>query len=178
MRHVTRLAAALCTAVAAVGMSAAHAADGPTPSGLPVPRYVSLKFYKVNARAGPGDDHRLLWVYRVRGLPLQVVAETSEWRRVCDPQGQLAWVHRRTTDGRRMTINMSAAPAPLRRRPRDDARVAAYLNPHAMAALVRCEKDWCRVRAEGSSGWVRAGALWGTDEAPQCRPASQARMGR
>ena len=62
---------------------------------MPVPRYVSLKFDKVNARAGPGDDHKLLFVYRVRGLPLQVIAETSEWRRVCDPEGTLAWVHKR-----------------------------------------------------------------------------------
>ena len=34
-----------------------------TPSGLPVPRYVTLKFDAVNARAGPSDDHKLLWVY-------------------------------------------------------------------------------------------------------------------
>ena len=66
--------------------------DRPTPSGLPVPRYVSLKFDKVNARSGPGDDHRLLWVYHVRGLPVQVVAESNEWRRICDPDGALSWV--------------------------------------------------------------------------------------
>jgi SH3-like domain-containing protein len=144
--------------------------DRPTPSGLPVPRYVSLKFDKVNARAGPGDDHRLLWVYRVRGLPLQVVAETSEWRRVCDPDGGLAWVHKRTTDGRRMTMNTATLPAPLRARPKPVAQIDAYLKPRAMAALVRCEKGWCRVRADDETGWVRTGELWGTNEAVQCRP--------
>jgi hypothetical protein len=56
-----------------------------TPSGLSVPRYVSLKFDPVNARAGPSDDHRLLWVYHARGMPVQVIAETVEWRRICDP---------------------------------------------------------------------------------------------
>src|SRR6185437_13740592 len=96
------------------------AAERQTPSGLPVPRYVSLKFDKVNARAGPGDDHRVLWDYRVRGLPVQVIAETAEWRRICDPDGQLAWVHKRTTDGRRTTINMTQAPQPLYRRPKTD----------------------------------------------------------
>jgi len=154
----------------ACGAHVAQAAnERPTPSGLPVPRYVSLKFDKVNARAGPGDDHRLLWVYRVRGLPLQVVAETAEWRRVCDPDGALAWVHKRTTDGRRTTINMSQEPAPLRRRPKDDSRAVAFLNPRAMAALVRCDKDWCRVRADEAAGWVRVGELWGTAEAIQCK---------
>lgn len=143
--------------------------DRPTPSGLPVPRYVSLKFDRVNARAGPGDDHRLLFVYRVRGLPVQVVAETPEWRRVCDPEGSLVWVHKRTTDGRRMVMNTQASPLPLLRRPKAGAAAAAYLNPRALAALDRCDRGWCRVRAGGTSGWARAGELWGTAEAPQCR---------
>lgn len=162
----------ICAALAAflaTGGAAQAAADRPTPSGLPVPRYVALKFDKVNARAGPGDDHRLLWVYRVRGLPVQVVAETSEWRRICDPQGQLAWVHKRTTDGRRMVINMAPRPAVLRKRPKMTAAPAAYLNSRAMAGLVRCDKGWCRVRVDGASGWAPVGALWGTADAPQCR---------
>jgi SH3-like domain-containing protein len=157
-------------APSASSSSSSAQADRPTPSGLPVPRYISLKFDKVNARSGPGDDHRLLWVYRVRGLPVQVVAETTEWRRICDPDGAIAWVHKRTTDGRRMTMNTAAEPAPLRRRPKSASRVVAYLKPHAMAALVRCEKDWCRVRADDVSGWVRAGELWGTQDAVQCHP--------
>lgn len=159
----------------AAGLLAAILAGGPaaaervTPSGFPVPRYVTLKFGTVNARAGPGDDHRLLYVYRVRGLPLQVVAETSEWRRVCDPEGRIAWVHKRVTDGRRAVINMGERPEPLLRRPKTAARPAAFLQRRSMASLVRCEKGWCKVKTDGVAGWVREGALWGTSEAPQCR---------
>jgi SH3-like domain-containing protein len=185
MRAVIWLTSA-CAALGLVGAFAlgagpSHvaAAERTTPSGFPVPRYVSLKFDKVNARAGPGDDHRLLWVYRVRSLPVQVVAETAEWRRVCDPDGQLAWVHKRTTDGRRTAMNTRAEPAPLRVRPRPEARVTAYLGPRALATLLRCDKGWCRVRAEGASGWVQAGELWGTDDALQCHaPEPAARVGR
>lgn len=149
-------------------LTVAAAAERQTPSGMPVPRYVSLKFDKVNARAGPGDDHKLLFVYRVRGLPLQVVAETSEWRRVCDPEGTLAWVHKRVTDGHRMTMNTSGSPIPLLRRPKDGFRTAAYLNAHALAALDHCDKGWCKVRADHVSGWVRQEALWGVTDTPQC----------
>jgi SH3-like domain-containing protein len=148
---------------------AGAAAERQTPSGLPVPRYVSLKFDRVNARAGPGDDHRLLWVYKVKGLPVQVVAETLEWRRVCDPEGSLVWVHKRTTDGRRTVMNTGQARITLLRRPRPDARAAAFLNPRALATLDKCEKGWCRVRADGVAGWAHEGDLWGTAEAPQCR---------
>ncbi len=161
------LALLLACALGAPGL----AADRPTPSGLPVPRWVTLKFSEVNARKGPGDDHRLLWVYRARGLPVQVVAETSEWRRVCDPDGGLAWVHRRTTDGRRNLMNLGRQPVAMKRNPKPAAKPAAYLTGRATAALVRCDKGWCRVKAGGVSGWVREGELWGTAETPQCRPA-------
>ena len=76
MKRKTIGRAAFAAALTLAG--AALAADRPTPSGLPVPRYVSLKFDTVNARAGPGDDHRLLWVYHARGLPVQVVDDLVE----------------------------------------------------------------------------------------------------
>lgn len=160
------MAAGLAAGSVAAGEKAA---ERQTPSGMPVPRYVSLKFDKVNARAGPGDDHRLLFVYRVRGLPLQVVAETSEWRRVCDPEGALAWVHKRVTDGRRTTMNMTVQPVALLKRPKDGSRASAYLNSHSLAALDRCDKGWCKVKADHANGWVREGVLWGTTDTPQCR---------
>jgi len=160
-------AAALLAALSLAGK--APPSERQTPSGMAVPRYVSLKFDKVNARAGPGDDYKLLWVYKVRGLPLQVVAETSEWRRVCDPEGALAWVHKRVTDGRRTTMNMAAQPVALMRRPKDDAKPDAFLNPKALATLDRCGKGWCKVKADRASGWVREGALWGTTDKAQCR---------
>jgi SH3-like domain-containing protein len=160
-------ALALLTWGAAVGVSGA--ADRATPSGLPVPRYVSLKFDTVNARAGPGDDYKLTSVYHARGLPMQVVAETSEWRRVCDPEGAMVWIHKRTTDGRRTVINLQPRPVALLRKPKPAAPPVAYLNARAMAALSRCDDGYCKVKVAGDAGWVRQGELWGTLDDPQCR---------
>lgn len=152
----------------------APAAARRTPSGLPVPRYVSLKFGEVNARAGPGDDYRLLWTYRVRGLPLQVIAETSDWRRVCDPEGAAAWVHQRTVDTRRMIMRTSAQPLPMHRRPDIKSPTVAQLSGRALASLDSCKDGWCRIEAGGAKGWAPQGEIWGAAEAPQCRPRTPA----
>ena len=148
-----------------------------TPSGLPVPRYVTLKFDPVNARAGPGDDHRLLWVYHAKGLPVQIIAETADWRRICDPDGALSWVHKRSVDGRRTAMRLQATPLPLRAQPRDSAGVVAYLAPRAVAQLDRCQTGWCRLRAGQSDGWTPQDQVWGADDRPQCggpAPAAKA----
>jgi SH3-like domain-containing protein len=143
--------------------------DHPTPSGLPVPRYVSLKFGSVNARSGPSDDHRLLWVFHAQGLPVQVIAETEDWRRICDPDGQVSWVHRRTTDGRRMVMRVQRGPTPILASPRPNAAPVAYLAPRALAALDRCKGDWCKVKVGPITGWAAASSLWGIADVAQCR---------
>ena len=157
------------TLIAAAGCAAKDQPARETPSGLPVPRYVSLKFDSVNARSGPGDDHRLLWVFHAKGLPVQVVAETAEWRRVCDPDGTLSWVHKRTTDGARTVMRTLAGALPIRDAARANSPVVAYLAAKAPAGLDKCDKGWCRVRVGRVKGWVEAGAVWGTNDAPQCR---------
>lgn len=165
--RASRAAAALLAA-AALG-AAAEAAPRQTPSGLPVPRYVTLKFDEVNARAGPGDDYPARWVYRVRDLPVQIVAETAEWRKVCDPEGGSAWVHRRTTDGRRTVMSMSPAAIPLKAKADAKARTVAVLLSRGLANLDKCKDGWCRIKGRGGAGWVPQTAVWGVAEAPQCR---------
>ena len=148
---------------------AAQAGGRQTPSGLPVPRYVSLKFDKVNARGGPGDDYDLKWVYRVRGLPLQVVAETEEWRRVCDAQGSLSWVHRRTTDARRSVMRTQAQDLALHAAPDEASAETATLVGHAIAAERSSKGAWCHIAVGHARGWVRASEVWGVAPEPQCR---------
>jgi SH3-like domain-containing protein len=168
-RRVTMALAALAWSLAAAAPTRADEKDHPTPSGLPVPRYVSLKFDSVNARSGPSDDHRLLWVFHARGLPVQVIAETEDWRRICDPDGQVSWVHRRTTDGRRMVMRVRPGPAPILAKPNPMASPVAYLSPRALAALDRCQNDWCKITVGRVTGWTPISALWGTADTVQCR---------
>ena len=163
------VAGGLVLAAALAGRAPAAPAAGDTPSGLPVPRYVSTKFKEVNARGGPGDDHRMLWTYRAKGVPLQVVAETDEWRRVCDPDGGLGWVHKRTVAETRTAMRTAARDLPLRARPTDAARAVAVLASRATARLDRCERGWCRLSVDRTSGWVRAGEVWGAEPGARCR---------
>ena len=163
---------------AALGACGDHVSEGTdcplaerskTPSGFCVPRWVSLKHGEVMARKGPGKDYPAQWAYHVQGLPVQVVAETEEWRRICDPDGSLSWVHERTTDGHRTVMRTAAGPAPILQGPHANAPVTAYLASRALAAVDRCAKGWCKVHVGAAAGWIDAGTVWGAAEAPQCR---------
>jgi SH3-like domain-containing protein len=137
-------------------------------SGFCVPRYVSLKRGEVYGRKGPGKDYPALFVYHVRGLPVQIVAETSEWRRICDPDGGAVWVNRAMIDGRRTVLARGPAPVGLVESAKSPAKVTGLLAAHAVAMLDDCKGGWCRVKAGGVSGWAPAESLWGVAEGAQC----------
>lgn len=132
-----------------------------TPSGFPVPRYVSLKVGKANGRIGPSINHPIAWQYRRRGLPLIVVAETERWRKVRDVNGDETWIYAPALSGERHAIAL--ADIPLRTRSKDTARIKAVALKGALVKIEDCrENDWCRFKsADGLKGWAKQAAFWG-----------------
>src|SRR6202023_202335 len=99
-------------------------------SGLPVPRYVSLKSDHVNVRAGPTKDNDVAWVYTRSGLPVEITAEFENWRRVRDSEGAEGWVYHSLLSGRRtavITMKAKDELASLYDRADPDSAVAARL---------------------------------------------------
>ena len=155
--------------------------DGrPTPTGLEVPRWISLKSSEVRARSGPGLDYRILWEYRAAGLPVQVIAETREWRKICDPEGAVAWIHRSVASGRRGAFNASLEEIPVQSVRSEGSGVRARFSPRSVIALADCRDGWCEVRARKLRGWVAEDAVFGTASTALCdaaRPAGEAPRG-
>ena len=101
-------------------------------SGLTLPRFVSLKSGEVNLRTGPGKRYPIDWIYRRRGLPVEVIDEFEDWRRVRDHDGTVGWVHRFMLVSRRTVLVMGATRT-LRRKPEPDATGLAYLEAGVIA---------------------------------------------
>lgn len=155
MRRLAALIVLLCCSMPVQAQESGE----PTPSGQAVPRFVSLKFDVANGRSGPSRSHPVAWRYVRAGLPMEVIAETPDWRRVRDPEGEVTWMHRSILSGRRTVI--AIADTPLRARAGDEAPAEAIAEAGVILALERCRTGWCRVEGQGYRGWARADALWG-----------------
>ena len=160
-------ALALVAAVLGGAVDSAWAAKDTTPlsvSGLPVPRYVSLKSDHVNVRAGPTKDQDVSWIYTRAGLPVEVTAEYENWRRVRDSEGSEGWVYHSLLSGRRtavVTMKNKDDLAPLYERADSSSAIAARLQAGVLAQVKRCNNGWCRVTGNGFDGWVEQQRLWG-----------------
>src|SRR6195256_4267758 len=159
---VTVLAASLLGASVGAGYAAKDSAQ--TTSGLPLPRYVSLKSDHVNVRAGPTKDNDVAWVYTRSGLPVEITAEFENWRRVRDSEGAEGWVYHSMLSGRRtavVTMKTRDDLAPLYDRADPDSAVAARLQAGVVAQVKKCAGGWCRVTGNGFDGWIEQQRLGG-----------------
>lgn len=156
--------AAIAAGIVGISTAAcAGVAPGIT-SGLPLPRYVSLKSDHVNVRAGPTKDNDVAWIYTRSGLPVEVTAEFENWRRVRDSEGSEGWVYHSLLSGRRTAVVTMKAKddlAVLRDRPSADSAVAARLQAGVVAQVKKCVAGWCRIIGKGFDGWIEQPRLWG-----------------
>ena len=134
------------------------------PSGLPIPRFVSLKRSKVNVRLGPSSEHKIAWIFHYKGLPVEIIAEFEHWRRIRDSDGQEGWVYHSLLTGKR-----TATVAPWRKGtaigllegPKADDNVIANVNAGAVGDVKTCNGAWCQLNIKGYEGWIQQTMLWG-----------------
>lgn len=166
-RHV--LLALVTMAMAAGAEAQSKPAGFPGGSGLPVPRFVSLKSDRVNMRKGPGTDYPTAWVYRRAGLPLEVIKEFEGWRQVRDADGAAGWVLQSFLSGRRTAlvlpweVKAGAAPPKVALRYDDSkrSRPVAMVEAGVIANIATCDGSWCRVSIDRYRGYLEQSKLWG-----------------
>ena len=140
-------------------------AAGPS-SGLPVPRFVSLKSDRVNVRGGPSRDHEITWMFTRSGLPVEVTAEYDNWRRIRDWEGAEGWVYHSLLSGKRTAL-VAARPKQkdellsLHSGAEAKAEVIARLQPGVVGQVKKCSGGWCRIAGNGFDGWIQQERLWG-----------------
>jgi SH3-like domain-containing protein len=133
-------------------------------TGLPIPRYVSLKSDRVNLREGPSKDHRTSWVFQRAGLPVEITAEFDNWRRIRDAEGTEGWVLQSLLSGKRTAL---VAPwkrgevFPIFAKPIEGSSVAAKLQSGVQGGIRKCDGTWCRISGDGYDGFIQQSVLWG-----------------
>jgi SH3-like domain-containing protein len=135
-------------------------------SGLPLPRFVSLKSGRVNARIGPGINYAVDWLYLKAGLPMEIIQEYDNWRKVRDSDGAEGWINQSLLSGKRTAI---AAPwqrgkdmeIRLLEEPEADAQAIALIEPGVIGKISQCNGEWCEMTFDGHTGWISQSLVWG-----------------
>jgi SH3-like domain-containing protein len=143
---------------------AVQAGGDATASGLPVPRFVSLKADRVNVRGGPDKDHDVTFIYTRVGWPVEITAEFENWRRIRDSDGTEGWVYHSLLSGKRtaaVQLKSKTDLAPIYANPDTKSAVTAQLQVGVLATVKHCTGKWCQIAGDGFDGWIEQNELWG-----------------
>lgn len=167
---VGRMLLGAALAVTALGSQTVETTAAQTltrgPSGLPLPRFVSLKSARVNSRIGPGLNYSVDWMYLKPGLPMEIIQEYDNWRRVRDSDGAEGWINQSLLSGRRTGIAApwqrgKATEILLLAQPDKNASTVAKLEPGVVGKIISCNGDWCEMSFDGHAGWMSQALVWG-----------------
>lgn len=173
LRAVFLCILALAALFPAMGSAFAQPQSTGASSGLPLPRFVSVRSSPVNVRVGPGTRYEIAWVYVRPGIPVEITQEFDTWRRVRDVDGAEGWLHQNLLVGTRtafVTPWAENGQIALRTRLEANAPVRAWLTPGLLVEVRRCTGTTCEIRfnhqGEGGrvtqySGFVEQEVLWG-----------------
>jgi len=98
------------------------------------------------------------------GLPVEITAESENWRRIRDWEGAEGWVYHSMLSGRRTALVKAKEKddlVPLHAKPDAGAEVIAKLQSGVLGTVRYCTGKWCRIAGSGFDGFVAQERLWG-----------------
>lgn len=156
--------ALLFAAIAPMPPALAAGENAGNVTGLPVPRFVSLKSDRVNVRGGPNKDQDVRWVYTRAGMPVEITAEFENWRRIRDWEGSEGWVYHSLLSGKRTAVVVPREKdelVPLYEAADIESAVVAKLQAGVLTSLKSCTGAWCRISGKSFEGYIRQERIWG-----------------
>ena len=176
LRLLLVLALALGTPALSVTPLLAQNAQVGASSGLPIPRFVSMRNAPTNVRVGPGTNYDIAFTFLRPGVPVEITAEFDTWRRIRDVEGDEGWVHQNLVVGDRTALVapwQAEGPIALRVSASPESAVRAWLSPKMLVSVRTCTGTACEIRLSHTGpdgrtssyqGFVAQQTLWGVYE--------------
>ncbi len=134
------------------------------PSGLPLPRFVTIKAGKVNVRKGPSSDHEVAWVFQRKGMPVEITLEFENWRKIRDSEGGEGWILQSMLSGKRNALVADWAKnkaVVLHDGASEKSAAVAKLSVGVIGEIQSCNGKWCYVVTADYEGYAKQNQLWG-----------------
>ena len=123
-------------------------------------KFLSLKKSKTNVRYGPSLDYPIKYIYRKVNLPVKQIDKKENWRRVTFLDNNSGWIHWSQLKSPNSIITLKQKI--LFKRPSNFSKPLAKLEEGRLLVIKKCEKQWCNIKTDKYTGWVKIKNVWGS----------------
>jgi SH3-like domain-containing protein len=122
--------------------------------------FSTLRYNTVNLRQGPSKDYPVKIFYKKKYLPVLVQDVSDNFRKIKDHENNTGWIHVSQLSKRKAALilndkvimfnNSTIFSKPL-----------VVLEKGRLCLISKCKDDWCKIKVDKYSGWVKNKNLWG-----------------
>ena len=123
-------------------------------------KYLSLKNKLVNVRYGPGLHYPIKYVYKKIHLPVEVIDQKENFRRIIDFKKNSGWIHRTQLKKSNSLIILESKI--LFKKPTRFSKPLAKLKKGRLLIIKKCKNKWCQVTTNNYKGWINTNNIWGS----------------
>ena len=121
--------------------------------------YKILKYNEVNVRYGPGKDYPINFIYKKKNLPVKVIDEKENYRRIIDFKNNSGWIH--TSQLKEGKAFILLEDQILFTKPTKYSKPILKIEKGRLLVVKKCKKIWCSVKTENYTGWIKNENVWG-----------------
>ena len=122
-------------------------------------KYLSLKNKLVNVRYGPGFNYPIKYVYKKKYLPVEIIDQKENFRRIIDFKKNSGWIH--ISQLKKSNSLIILENKILFKKPSKFSKPIVKLEKGRLLIIKKCKYNWCKVTTEKYIGWLESKNVWG-----------------
>ena len=122
--------------------------------------FLTLKYNKVNLRQGPSRDYPIKIFYKKKYLPVLVLDSSDNYRKIRDHEKNTGWIHVSQLSRRKAAL-VDSDQIIVFKSSTIFSRPLVILEKGRFCLILKCNNEWCKIKTNKYSGWVKKENLWG-----------------
>ena len=121
--------------------------------------FLTLRNDKVNLRLGPSFDYPIKIIYKKKYLPVIIKDRSDNFRKIQDHENNSGWIHISQLSKKKSGIAIQDKI--LYKKPTIYSKPLANIKTGRLLLISKCKLDWCKIKTDKYSGWIKKENLWG-----------------
>ena len=122
--------------------------------------FSTLRYNNVNLRQGPSKDYPIKIFYKKKNLPVLVQDVSGNFRKIKDHENNTGWLHVSQLSKKKAALILDDEVI-MFKNSTIFSKPLAILKRGRLCLISKCKDEWCKVKVEKYSGWVKKQSLWG-----------------
>jgi SH3-like domain-containing protein len=122
--------------------------------------FLTLRFNNVNLRQGPSFEYPVKIFYKNKYLPVLVQDASDNFRKIKDHENNTGWIHRSQLLKKKAALTLDDKVV-MFKNATIFSKPLVVIEKGRLCLISKCNDDWCKIKVEKYSGWVKKQSLWG-----------------